>query len=204
MAEDPVRIGVFGGTFDPVHLGHLIIAEELRYRLRLDCVLFLPARQPPHKTDREITPEAHRVAMLQLALAGNPSFTLSTVDLDRPGPSYTADSLEILHQDFPESTLFFLMGQDSLRDLPTWHDPNRIARQAYLAVALRPDVTLDVEAVVRQVPEARGRIEMVSVPLIGISSQSIRQRVREGLPIRYQVPLEVERYIEQQGLYRSR
>lgn len=202
MKEDPGRIGVLGGTFDPVHLGHLIIAEEFRYQLRLDCVLFLPARQPPHKTDREISPEAQRVTMLKLALAGNPYFTVSTVDLDRLGPSFTADSLEILHRGFPESTLYFLMGEDSLRDLPTWHDPNRIARQAYLGVALRPDVTLDVEAVVRQVPEAQGRIEMVSVPLIGISSQSIRQRVREGLPIRYQVPLEVEHYIDQQGLYR--
>ncbi len=202
MTDDPGRIGVFGGTFDPVHIGHLIIAEEFRYWLMLDWVLFLPARQPPHKTDREITPEAHRVRMLQLALAGNPSFTVSTVDLDRPGPSFTADSLEILHRAHPESMLYFLMGEDSLRDLPTWHDPNRIARQAYLGVALRPEVTLDVEAVVRQVPEARGRIEMVSVPLIGISSQSIRQRVREGSPIRYQVPLEVEHYIEQQELYR--
>lgn len=202
MTKDPRRIGVFGGTFDPVHLGHLIIAEELRYQLQLDCVLFLPARQPPHKTDRAITTEAHRVTMLELALAGNPFFTVSTVDLDRPGPSFTADSLEILHRNVPESTLYFLMGEDSLRDLPTWHDPSRIARQAYLGVALRPDVRLDVEAVVRQVPEARERIEMVSVPLIGISSQSIRQRVREGLPIRYQVPLEVERYIDRQRLYR--
>lgn len=202
MTEDPARIGVFGGTFDPVHLGHLIIADELRYRLQLDSVLFLPARQPPHKTDRAITAEVHRVTMLETALAGNPCFSVSAIDLKRPGPSFTADSLGIVHRDYPESTLYFLMGQDSLRDLPTWHDPNRIARQAFLGVALRPEVTLDVEAVVRQVPEARGRIDLVNVPLIGISSQSIRQRVREGLPIRYQVPLEVEHYIYQQGLYR--
>ena len=202
MADEARRIGVFGGTFDPVHLGHLIIAEELRYRLQLDRVLFLPARKPPHKTDREITGEELRVAMLELALADNPCFVISAVDLERAGPSFTADSLEILWRQYPGASRYFLMGQDSLRDLPTWHDPNRIARQAYLGVALRPEVRLDVEAVVRQVPEARGRIELVSVPLIGITSQEIRRRVREGLPIRYQVPAEVECYIVQHGLYR--
>lgn len=202
MTGDDKRIGIFGGTFDPIHLGHLIIAEELRYQLRLDRVLFLPARQPPHKTDREITTEAHRVAMLELALASNPRFAISTVDLERTGPSFTADSLEILRQRYPGATLYFLMGQDSLRDLPTWHEPNRIARQAYLGVALRPEVRLDVEAIVRQVGEARDRIDLVNVPLIGISSQEIRRRVREGLPIRYQVPPEVERYIVEHGLYR--
>lgn len=201
MTEDRT-IGVFGGTFDPVHLGHLIIAEELRYQLRLDRVLFLPARQPPHKADRAITAEVHRSAMLDLALAGNPRFTVSTVDLEREGPSFTADSLEIVRRDYPESILYFLMGQDSLRDFPTWHEPNRIARQAHLGVALRPEVALDVEAVVRRVPEARGRIELVRAPLIGISSQGIRRRVREGLPIRYLVHPEVEHYIYQCGLYR--
>lgn len=197
------RLGIFGGTFDPIHLGHLIIAEELRYRLGLGQVLFLPAARPPHKTDRHISPDRERALMVELAIDGNPAFAISYVDLERGGLSYTADSLEILREQYPDQQLYFLMGQDSLRDLPNWHDPNRIARLARLGVALRPGVEVDVNRIVQQVPDAAGRIDLVDVPLIQIASRVIRERVRSGLPIRYQVPRSVELFIARRGLYRE-
>ena len=196
------RLGIMGGTFDPVHLGHLIIAEEFWYRLRLDAVLFLPTSGPPHKSEQTITPIDDRLAMLHLAIDDNPHFAVSLVDAARPGPTYTADSLAILAQDHPGAELIFLMGLDSLRDLPTWHDPNRIARQARLGVAQRPGVEFELAAVLARVPEAVGRIDFVDVPLIAVSSSDIRERVATGAPITYQVPATVERYILSHGLYR--
>lgn len=197
------RLGIFGGTFDPIHAGHLIIAEELRYRLSLERILFLPAARPPHKTDLQISPDHDRALMLEMGIAGNTNFAVSYGDLERAGLSYTADSLGILRQQYADHVIYFLMGQDSLRDLPNWHDPNRIARQALLGVALRPGVEVDLDRIVHQVPDAAGRIELVDVPLIQIASRTIRQRVREGRPIRYQVPREVEEYIVRHGLYRD-
>ncbi len=197
------RLGIFGGTFDPIHLGHLIIAEELMYQLQLDHVLFLPSNQPPHKTDQLVSPNEDRMAMLETALRGNPHFGISTVDMTRPGLSYTADSLEILNQEFPGAEILFLMGQDSLRDLPTWHEPNRIARLARLGVALRPGVDVDLDAILGEVPAAKDRIHLVPVPLIQISSREIRRRVRHGEPITYQVPRTVEDHILNAGLYRA-
>jgi cytidyltransferase-like protein len=126
------RLGIFGGTFDPIHHGHLIVAEVLKEELQLSRVLFLPAGQPPHKIGRPITPIAHRLAMLQLALQGNPHFAISYVDVRRPGPCYTVDSLTLLRREYSDAELVFLMGEDSLHDLPTWHEPNRIAELALL------------------------------------------------------------------------
>lgn len=144
------------------------------------------------------------MVMLRSALEGNPHFEISTVDMDRPGLSYTADSLEILGKLHPDRELIFLMGQDSLRDLPTWHDPNRIARNARLGVALRPGVNVDLDHIVAAIPDARDRIDLVPVPLIQISSRDIRRRVRDGEPIRYHVPKQVEEHIVARGLYRDR
>ncbi len=201
MSTPRPRIGIFGGTFDPVHVGHLVVAEELRHVLALDRVLFVPAGEPPHKPDQELSDDDHRLAMLGLAVAGNPAFEISTVDLDRAGPSYTADTIALLSRDRAAS-LVLLMGADSLRDLPTWHDPGRIASLAELGVASRPGVTLDVGELVRAVPEAQGRIFLVPTPAIGVSSSDIRRRVAAGEPIRYQVPEAVEAYIADRGLYR--
>ncbi len=195
------RLGIFGGTFDPIHCGHLLIAEEFREQLQLDRILFLPAGQPPHKIGRTISPVRHRLAMLHLAIAGEPGFDISYVDVQRPGPCYTADSLAILRAQFPGDELYFLMGQDSLADLPTWHDPNRVAAQAILAVALRPGVTIDLEGVIAAVPAARDRIRLVSAPLIQIAASDIRRRVAEARSIRYHVPRAVEDYIYAQRLY---
>lgn len=199
----PSRIGVYGGTFDPVHLGHLILASELRHALSLDRVLFVPAGRPPHKTGQAIGDDRHRLAMLRLALVDDPAFALSTVDLDRAGTSYTADLLEILRSLLAPAKLYFLMGEDSLRDLPTWNEPTRIVALAELGVATRPGVDADLEAVLRAVPAARGRVHVVPMPPIGIASHDLRRRVRAGEPIRYLVPSAVEDYIAAHALYRT-
>lgn len=196
------RLGVFGGSFDPVHVGHLIVAEILRHDLGLDRVLFLPAGRPPHKPEQELAADHHRVAMLKLALSDAPGFEISTLDLDRPGSSYTATTLELLRDELPAGTdLYFLMGQDSLRDFPKWRDPGRIAQLANLAVALRPDVDVNVADIARAVPEAEGRIQLVSVPLIGVSSRDVRRRIRQGESFRFQVPNVVANHIVSHGLY---
>lgn len=201
-SHNAARIGVYGGTFDPIHLGHLIVAEEMTHRLKLDVVLFVPTGRPPHKTGQTISPDRDRVEMVKLAIRNNPNFRLSTVDVDRPELSYTAETLRILSCQFPESELYFIMGEDSLRDLPTWHEPNRIARQAMLAVALRPEVVVDIDDVLEAVPDARDRIVTVNMPLIEISSSDIRRRVAHSEPITYHVPDSVKDYIDASGLYR--
>lgn len=196
------RIGVFGGTFDPVHIGHLIVAEILCHELRLDGVHFLPAGRPPHKPEQQIAADHHRLAMLELALGDTPGFDINRLDLDRPGSSYTATTLEILRDAMPrDNEMYFLMGQDSLRDFPRWRDPGKIARLARLGVALRPGVDIRINSIVQAVPETAERIELVSVPLIGISSRDIRARIRSGGAYTFQVPTGVASYIQTHGLY---
>jgi len=197
-----MRLGVFGGTFDPIHHGHLVAADEVRARLNLDKVLFVPAGMPPHKLDQDISPTRHRLAMLQLAIASNPGFALSRVDLDRHGPCYTVDTLALLHDEFgPGTQLFFLMGMDSLADILTWRNPERLIRLAQIVVVGRPGFEADVTELDKVLPGAAERITIVDTPLMEVSSSDIRQRVREGLPIRYQVPEAVEAYIRKYGLY---
>jgi nicotinate-nucleotide adenylyltransferase len=201
---DSHRIGVFGGTFDPVHVGHLIVADVIRHDLRLDEIIFLPAGRPPHKPGQQISSDDDRLTMLRLSTEKAPAFTISRIDIDRAGASYTADSLAILRETVPsESDLYFMMGQDSLRDFPTWHRPDAIVRQARLAVALRPGVVVHPEDVERSVPETVGRIEIIPVPLIGISSRDLRATVRSGGAYRFQVMPEVADYIEDRRLYRD-
>jgi nicotinate-nucleotide adenylyltransferase len=195
------RIGVLGGTFDPVHNGHLRIADTLRTALNLDRVLWVPAGRPPHKSDQIVSSDRDRLAMLDLALAGSATDEISTIDIDRSGPSYTADTLEILAGRFPSARLFFLMGEDSLRDLPTWHDPERILRVAELAVAGRPGVETDLESLELQVRGVGKHVHVVPTKEIAISSSDIRRRVRESQPVGGLVPAIVEAYIRDNGLY---
>jgi len=199
--EHRQRIGVLGGTFDPVHNGHLHIADALRTALDLDGALWVPAGRPPHKSDQIVSSDHDRLAMLDLALAGSATDEISTIDIDRSGPSYTADTLEILAEHFPNAQLFFLMGEDSLRDLPTWHHPERILRVAELAVAGRPGVETDLESLEFQVPGVRKRVHVVPTEEIAISSSEIRRRVKENQSIRGLVPASVEAYIQEHGLY---
>jgi nicotinate-nucleotide adenylyltransferase len=196
------RIGVLGGTFDPVHNGHLHIANALRAALDLERVVWVPAGRPPHKAGQIVSSDRDRLAMLDLALAGSATDEISTIDIDRSGPSYTADTLEILAERFTPARLFFLMGEDSLRDLPTWHDPARLLRVAELAVAARPGVDADLGSVARHVPAVQGRVHLVPTEEIAISSSEIRRRVREQQSLQGLVPAPVEAYIREHGLYR--
>lgn len=199
-----MRLGILGGTFDPIHNGHLVIAEECRHRLQLDRVLFVPASQPPHKRGRAISPAVHRLAMVEQGIAGNPAFSVSHVELERTGPSYSVDTLALFRREAGDGAdLFFIVGLDALPDLLTWHQPRRILELATLAAVTRPGFAFDLSHIVRQIPNAAERIVYVPAPAMDVSSTGLRQRVAAGLPIRYQVPDGVERYIREQGLYRA-
>jgi len=198
-----VRLGVLGGTFDPPHVGHLILAEEARTRLRLEKVLFVPASDPWRKAGQEVTPVEHRLAMVRLMLGGDPYFEVSTLEVERPGPSYTVDTLDALHEQYgPELELYFIVGEDALRDLPNWKDPARIVSLACLAVAPRPHRggvgEIDLNAAVPRLSKCTVPLPM---PAIDISSTALRERARAGLSLRYLVPLAVEEYIRRHGLY---
>jgi nicotinate-nucleotide adenylyltransferase len=202
-----MRLGVFGGTFDPVHLGHLILAEQCREQARLDQVLFIPAPRPPHKQDRPLTPFAQRAEMLALALAGNPAFRVDELEKDRPGPSYTVNTLEELRHRSPEADLSLLIGSDSLTDLPLWYSPARILELACLSVMARagspvmsPDELRQSLSISQQTPV---RMQVLEAPLIDIASRDLRRRVLEGRSIRYLVPRAVEAYIQEKRLYAS-
>lgn len=197
-----LKLGVLGGTFDPPHYGHLVLAENALAQLRLDRVLFVPAAQPPHKPQQPLTPARHRVAMVKRAIADNPGFLLSRVDLDRPGPHYTVDMLALLREKRPEAAFYFLMGGDSLAQLLTWRNPAGIVRQAQLAVMQRPGWEADVEALAEEIPGIRERLVWVDAPHLDIAGSDLRRRMRAGLPIRYLVPPPVESYVREHGLYR--
>jgi nicotinate-nucleotide adenylyltransferase len=198
---ETARLGVLGGTFDPPHYGHLVLAENSRVQLGLERVFFVLAGQPPHKPRCPVASSHHRLAMVKAAVAGNSSFAVSCIDLDRPGPHYTVDMLALLGQEYPAAELYFLMGGDSLVHFITWRDPVGIVRRAWLAVMQRPGHVPDMEALERAVPGITRRLAWLDVPRLDISSSDLRQRVREGLPLRYLVPRPVEAYIREQRLY---
>jgi len=205
VATAPVRrLGILGGTFDPIHHGHLLAAEEAFHQLALDRVLFVPAGIPPHKPARPISPADHRVRMVELAITGKPYFALSRVDVDRPGPSYTVDTLELLRAGWgPDPQFFFIEGNDSLSDITCWYQPRRLIELCELAVVARPGSQIDLPELERRLPGITGRIHWVRIPLLEISSSDLRARVRAGRSISYLVPREVEAYVRQQGLYRE-
>jgi nicotinate-nucleotide adenylyltransferase len=198
-----VRLGVLGGTFDPPHHGHLVLAEMARDQLELERVLWVPAADPPHKQQRSLTTPDQRVKMVELALRGNPHFVLSRVDLDRPGPHYTVDLMDTLAAQHPGATFYFLMGSDSLHDLPTWHNPSRLIEQCILAVMTRPRHAFDPAELQAVLPGLSSRSVFIDAPLVDLSASQIVERVRAGRTIRYLVPPSVEHYIETHGLYRS-
>ena len=196
------RVGILGGTFDPPHMGHLILAEEARDQLGLDMVLFVPAGDPPHKRDRRLSPIEHRLMMVSLAIADNPVFYLSRVDADRPGPHYTVDMVRIIRDQFPpEVELYFLMGFDSLADLPNWYKPEELVAMCQLVALTRFDVELDWDYLESRLPGIRERVRILDMPELELASHVIQERVRNGRTIRYQVPPAVEAYIQKHGLY---
>jgi len=201
-----VNIGLLGGTFDPIHSGHLVIAEEARLRLRLDRVLFVPAGQPWLKTDRTITPAAHRVEMVKRAIASSPYFELSTVEIDRPGPSYSVETVAILQRQLDaEAKVFFLVGWDSLAELPEWKKPDKLIQLCKLVAVTRPDFSRpDLKVLESFVPGITQSVVWLDITPIDISSSDIRDRVAQGLSIHGLVPDEVESYIADKNLYRKR
>jgi len=196
-------IGVLGGTFDPVHVGHLIIAEEARLRLGLSQVAFVPTGQPWLKQDRDISSGEHRLEMIRLAIAPNAFFRASTVDLERPGPSYTVDTLAALKRELgQEANLYFILGLDALAGLPTWKEPQKIVELCHLVAARRSEaMDLDLQSLERSIPGISSRVIILDNPLIDISSSDIRHRVAEGKSIHEMVPEAVERYIRERRLY---
>ena len=197
-------VGVFGGTFDPIHIGHLILAEEAWFKLKLDCIYLVPAADPPHKRNRRLSPAEHRVRMLELAIQGIDYLHVSRVDVDRPGPHYTSDMVRILRKQLgADVELYFLMGMDSLRDLPTWHEATWLVENCKLVALSRHDVELDWTQLNAALPGIEQRVIILDMPELEIASNNLQQRVRTGQPIRHQVPRAVERYIYEHGLYRN-
>jgi len=197
------RVGLFGGTFDPIHLGHLIAAREARARLDLECVIFVPARVSPHKLDCTASSSRDRFEMTRLGIAGNAAFRLSSIDLDREGPSFTVDTLRAMRALLGDDIdLYFIMGMDSLRHIETWRAPQEIVRLAHIAALNRPGHTVNIQALEASVPGLSRVTHIIDTISVGISSTDIRRRVESGLPIRYQVPNAVEAYICQHGLYK--
>jgi nicotinate-nucleotide adenylyltransferase len=198
-----MRIGILGGTFDPPHNAHLAIACAALEQLDLARVLFVPARQPPHKPLDTIAASLEdRLAMVTRAIAGEPRLELSRADADRTGPNYTTDLLRALRGEYPDAELYFIMGGDSLADLPTWHAPRELIRLCHLAVAARPGWVPNLDALERQIPGLAARVVFIRAPALDISSSEIRDRVRADLPIDEMVPPAVAQYIRERNLYR--
>ncbi len=200
-----MRLGVFGGSFDPVHYGHLLLAECCREQRRLDQVWFLPAAVPPHKPDRQLTPARARIEMLELAIAGHEAFAVSRYEADRGGVSFTVQTLRHFRSEMPQSELFLLVGADMLHDLPQWREAERICELAVPVVACRPGVEgpdFDCLASITS-PERIEQIRryQVEMPQIELSSTEIRRRAADRLSIRYQTPRAVEKYIQTHRLY---
>lgn len=199
-------LGVFGGTFDPIHIAHLAVAEAARDTLGLERVLFIPNRQPPHKPEQRVTPAADRLAMVRAAIAGNPAFEVSTIEIDREGPSYTADTLEVLQAERLEAAgpgdLALILSVEALAGLATWHEPARVLELATLVVAPRdgfPEV--GPAAIARLVPGSDSRIVMLDGPRMRLSASEIRARAAAGRSLRYLVPDAVAAYIGDHDLY---
>lgn len=190
-----MRIGIYGGSFDPVHYGHLLLAESAREQLKLDLVLFMPAAIAPHKRNQQAAPDAARIEMLELAIGGHAAFEVSRLEMDRGGVSYTVDTLSALHDEYPEAELVLLVGGDTLVDMPNWKDPEKVVSLARIGVVDRAGIEIDSANL------PGGQILHVTMPLIELSSREIRSRVSRGESIRYQLPRGVEQYISVAGLY---
>lgn len=202
-----IRLGIFGGSFDPVHYGHLLLAETCREQCQLDRVRMIPAAVSPHKQTAARTPAQHRIEMLKLAIAGQESLTVSSLEIDRGGVSYTAETLEQVAASDPDARLFFLMGADSLHDLPTWREPARICELAVPIVVRRrgspePDISV-LSQFVSTDRLAEIRSCQVEMPVIELSSTDLRGRAAAGRSLRFRTPRAVEKYIETHKLYRA-
>jgi nicotinate-nucleotide adenylyltransferase len=200
----PDRIGLFGGTFDPPHLGHLILAAEAQSQLELDRLLWILTPEPPHKQEQSITPIEHRLAMVNLAIADNPAFELSRIELDRPGPHYTLDTIKLVAEQNPDADIVPIIGGDSLRDLPKWHRSREIVYACHwIGVMRRPNDKANLDELERQLPGIRSKIHYVDAPLLEIASHEIRNRIATGKTVRYYLSRAVYDYIEKHHLYQQ-
>lgn len=195
----PQRIGIMGGTFDPIHHGHLVAASEVAARFQLDRVIFVPTGQPWQKDAEHVSPAEHRYLMTVIATASNPQFSVSRVDLDRSGPTYTIDTLRDLHAMYPRDQLFFITGIDALAAIMTWKNAPEIFQLAHFVGATRPGYHLDELDIPREIPD--GSVTILEVPALAISSTACRARVQSGQPVWYLVPDGVVQYIAKHGLY---
>lgn len=198
------RIGIFGGTFDPPHVGHLILAAEARDQLELDCTIWVLTPDPPHKRGKEISSITHRLAMVELAIAGDDGFSLSYVDINRPGPHYTVDTVKILRQQYPDQAIFYLMGGDSLANLAEWYHANELlAVLDGIGVMRRPEDDIDLSELIVQLPLLPQKLNFVTAPLLEISAHQIRRRVRQKRAYRYYLLPHIYEYIHTHGIYQG-
>jgi len=193
----PRRLGVMGGTFDPIHHGHLVAASEVAHVFELDEVVFVPTGAPVFKQDREVTAAEHRYLMTVIATASNPRFNVSRVDIERPGLTYTIDTLRELHRQHPQAELFFITGADVLPEILRWKDVGELWSLAHFVGVNRPGHPLDSTGLPTE------RVSMMEVPAMAISSSDCRRRVSQGMPVWYLVPDGVVQYIHKHGLYRT-
>ncbi len=202
---DVVTLGIFGGTFDPVHNGHLAVAEAVQSALALDCVLFVPVADPPHKRNRALTPAEDRWRMVKLAVANRPGFAVSRVDIDRAGPQYSVDTVQLLQREFSVGAgeTFFIIGADALAGIPHWHNPQTLVERCRLVAVHRPGVKPSIDALLAALPQLRSRLLWVEMPPVPISATEIRRRVARGEAISRLVPAAVADYIARHRLYLS-
>lgn len=195
------RVALLGGTFDPIHIGHLALAADVQHQLRLDRVVFVPAAQQPFKLGRSVASARDRLRMVQLAIADDPLFDVSAIEIERGGISYSVDTVMAFRSLLPAAELFFIVGADAAADLARWHRAEELVRHARLVIVDRPGVAFDLQQLYAALPPARGRTCHVPGPAFDIASSEIRRRLRVGLPVRYHLPTAVYRYIQSQGLY---
>jgi len=198
-AGEGAKIGVMGGTFDPVHLGHLAAAQEAACRLGLERVIFIPAGFPPHKPSATVTPAHHRWEMVTLAIADNPLFFASRLEIARPGPSYTVETIAALREARPGCEWFFITGADAVLELPTWREPERLVSLCTVVAVTRPLTQIDPREALP--PGLAAAVRVLPVPGVAVSATELRERVRQGLPIRYLTADPVIGYIYKEGLY---
>jgi nicotinate-nucleotide adenylyltransferase len=197
-----MRLGIFGGTFDPPHLAHLILASEAAFQLKLDRVLWVLTPDPPHKNDLVVSPKEQRLALVQAAIQDDPAFMLSRVDLDRPPPHFAFETLRLLHEEYPGAAMIYLMGGDSLHDLPTWKLPQEfVVESDAIAVMRRPGDMVNLDILERQLPGLTEKVIFTDAPLVAISASEIRRRAPKGEPICYFLPPAVFQLIAREGWY---
>jgi nicotinate-nucleotide adenylyltransferase len=200
-----MRIGIFGGTFDPPHLGHLILAMEAASQLNLDRLLWMVTPDPPHKNNQVITPITTRIKLVQAALEGDPVFELSTLELERKGPQYALDTVRELRKLYPEAEIIYLIGEDSLQDLPKWHEPKELIQELdFLGVMHRPGGETKMQSLEKVLPGLSDKVKFIDAPLLEISSRQIRDRIQKHQPYKYYLPEKVFQVINTLGLYLDR